>query len=475
MKRKKIHFVGIKGVGMTPLAIIAKEAKCVVSGSDIADSFITDDALEKAGITPYIGFSSEHVIGVDLVITTGAHGGFDNVEVQEAKKLGIRVLTQGQAVGAFMEGSILKKPFEGISVAGSHGKTTTTAMIATIFKENKLDPSYLIGTSSIKSLGQPGHFGKGKNFIAEADEYATEPNYDKTPKFLWQYPRIAIFTNIEFDHPDLYKSVTDITKVFLQFANQLPENGYLVACGDDKQVQEILHNYSGNHITYGYSPENDFVLKKVYISGSKTFFLVESGNATLGEFSLNVVGEHNALNAVAAMIVALECGLSLDQIKKGLHAFTGTKRRFEFIGNLQTGAYIFDDYGHHPTEIEKTLKAFKQSFPQSRIVCVFQPHTYSRTKSLFKEFSHAFSIADVVILTDIYPSLREVPDPTISSRLLVDQMHTFTKDVLYLPKAEDVVKYINSQNFLENTVIVTMGAGDIYKISLDLPLKKNYG
>lgn len=472
MKRKKIHFVGIKGVGMTPLAIIAKEAKCIVTGSDVGDIFITDESLEKASIIPFVGFSKEHVQGVDLVITTGAHGGYDNVEVLEAKAQNIPVITQGQAVGAFMDGSILKKPFEGISVAGSHGKTTTTAMIATIFKENKLDPSYLIGTSAIKSLGQPGHFGKGKYFVAEADEYATEPTHDKTPKLLWQHPRIIIFTNIEFDHPDLYKTVGDITKVFLQFANQLPQNGNLVACGDDKQIRELLTKYQGECITYGYSPENDFVIKKVHISGPKTFFQVESGNASLGEFSLNVVGEHNALNAVAAVIVALESGLSLDHIKKGLKAFTGTKRRFEFIGNLKSGAYLFDDYGHHPTEIEKTLKAFKQSFPDSKLVCIFQPHTYSRTKSLFKEFSHAFSVADTVILIDIYPSQREQPDSTVSSRLLVEQMHTFTKDVLYLPGNADVVKYINSQNFLENTVIVTMGAGDIYKINQELPLKK---
>lgn len=470
MKRKNVHFVGIKGVGMTPLAIIAKEAKFVVTGSDIVDEFITDEALNNAGIVPLVGFSPDHIQDSDLIITTGAHGGFDNIEVQEAIKKDIEVLTQGQAVGVFMDGAIFKKHFEGISIAGAHGKTTTTAMLATIFKENKLDPSFLIGTSAIKSLGQPGHFGKGKYFIAEADEYATEPTHDKTPKLLWQHPKIAVFTNIEFDHPDVYSSIDNITRVFLQFANKLPTDGLLVACGDDKKIQGILENYRGRRITYGYGPENDFILKQVHISGPKTFFTVESGRATLGEFSLNVVGEHNALNAISAMIVSLECSLSLEQIKQGLKAFTGTKRRFEFIGNIKSGAYLFDDYAHHPTEIEKTLKAFRQSFPKFRVICIFQPHTYSRTKSLFNEFRHAFSLADTVILTDIYPSLREKPDESISSRLLAQEMQIFKKDVLYLQKNTDVIKYIEENNFPENTVIVTMGAGDIYKISQKLQL-----
>ena len=190
-KIKKIHFVGVKGVGMAPLAIIAKEAGFIVSGCDIDQQFITDAPLRKAEITPTLGFHKEHVKDCDLVITTGAHGGFDNVEVIEAKQQGIPVWTQGEAGGKFMNGEIFKRTFEGISVAGCHGKTTTTAMIATILKETRLDPTFLIGTGNIPSLGSCGHFGKGRYFVAEADEYATEPKYDKTPKFLWQKPKIG--------------------------------------------------------------------------------------------------------------------------------------------------------------------------------------------------------------------------------------------------------------------------------------------
>ncbi|MBU4016929.1 UDP-N-acetylmuramate--L-alanine ligase, partial [Patescibacteria group bacterium] len=192
MKKKNIHFVGIKGVGMTPLAIIAKEAGFTVTGSDIDEEFITDEALKKAGIIPFVGFDPIHITKPDLVITTGAHGGLDNIEVKKAKELGIEVLTHGQAVGVFMEGKIFNKSFRGISVAGTHGKTTTSGMLAAILHENRMDPSFVIGTGCVGSLGAPGHFGKGKYFIAEADEYATEPKYDKTPKFLWQHPQIAI-------------------------------------------------------------------------------------------------------------------------------------------------------------------------------------------------------------------------------------------------------------------------------------------
>src|SRR5476651_368276 len=188
MKKKSIHFVGIKGVGMTPLALVAKEAGFVVSGSDVGEEFITDEILRESEIIPLIGFSSEHIASPDLVITTGAHGGYDNVEVQTAKEKPIPVITAGEAVGQFMAGEVLGRTFKGISVAGTHGKTTTTAMIATIMKETGFDPSFIIGTGNVGSLGTPGHFGKGKYFVAEADEYATEPKYNKTAKFLWQHP-----------------------------------------------------------------------------------------------------------------------------------------------------------------------------------------------------------------------------------------------------------------------------------------------
>jgi len=453
-KIKSMHFVGIKGVGMTPLAIIAKEAGINVSGSDIADEFITDTVLKKAGIIPLIGFSENHVGNVDLVITTGAHGGFNNIEVLEAKRKKIRVLTQGEAVGIFMDGEIFGRKFIGISVTGTHGKTTTTAMIATLLKVNNFNPSYLIGTGETVSLGAPGHYGLGAYFVSEADEYMTEPNFDKTIKHMWQHPKIAVITNIEFDHPDAYSSLNDTRKKFLKFADQLPADGVLVTCGDDPQVKKILVEFKGRKITYGFAKQNDYIVDKV-----------------LKDIELSVFGEHNKLNAAAAFAVGLEIGLVPEQIKKGLERFKGSKRRSEFVGILHSGAQLFDDYAHHPTEIQKTLNAFREKFPNSEIVCIFQPHTYSRTKSLFEQFSNSFKDVDTVILTNIYSSLREKPDLAVS---MGDLAIKIGKKALFIPKLDDVVKYVSEQSYGNKTIIITMGAGDIYKISEKLKIK-NYG
>ncbi len=450
-KIKSIYFVGIKGVGMTPLAIIAKEAGMEVTGSDIGEEFITQELLKKVGITPLVGFSKENIKNPDLVITTGAHGGFSNIEVVEAKRKNIEVITQGEAVGLFMEGLIFGREQIGISVTGTHGKTTTTAMVATILKDCGLDPSFVIGGGNILSLGSSGHFGEGKYFVAEADEYMTEPIFDKTIKFMWQHPKIAVITNIEFDHPDAYKSLEETREKFLEFVNQLPKNGVLITCGDDPQVKKLLSEFKGRKITYGTSNDNDFIVDEV-----------------LKGVSLSVFGEHNRLNATAAFIVGLEVGLSKGRIIKSLIQFKGSKRRSEFVGELESGALVYDDYAHHPTEIQKTLKSFRDKFPSSRIVCIFQPHTYSRTKSLFEQFSNSFNDANIVILTNIYSSLREKPDPTVS---MPDLAKKIGAKALFLPKLSDVVEYINNQNFGKGFILITMGAGDVYKISEKLNFK----
>jgi UDP-N-acetylmuramate--alanine ligase len=468
MKKKKIHFVGIKGTNMMPLALIAKEAGFGVTGSDIGQEFITDEALRKAKITPLVNFSGDHISDQDLVITTGAHGGFDNIEVKAAKLKKIQVMSAGEATGMFMKGDFLGKKFKGISIAGTHGKTTTTAMIATIFKENKLDPSYIIGTGDVGSLGAPGYLGAGRYFIAEADEYATEPVYDKRARFLWQYPALAVITNIEHDHPDIYPSIEDVRAAFIEFANHLPERGALIAFGDDQEVQKLIKSYQKRVITYGFHPGNEYILDRVHISGEQTFFWVSANGVQLGEFAIRVVGEHNALNALAAIIVSLESSLSIEKIKKGLLAFSGSKRRLEFIGDLASGAKVYDDYAHHPTEIKKTLQALRKQYPKKKIICIFQPHTYSRTKSLFNQFLRVFSDVDTVLLTEIYASLRESKDETVSARQLSEAIRQHHKDIIYAPALSDVVQYINENRFRTDTVLVTMGAGDIYTIHAQL-------
>ncbi len=464
-KPKHLHFVGIKGVGMTPLAVIAKQAGIIVTGSDVADTFITDETLARAGITPFIGFSQSHVgRDVDLVIATGAHGGQENVEVQEAKSRGIPVLMKGEAVGEYMQGGILGRSFSGISVAGSHGKTTTTAMIATIFATAGMSPSFLTGTSSITPLGASGALGDGNYFIAEADEYATDPKHDRTPQFLWQHPEIAVFTNIELDHPDIYADVAAVEEAFREFADNLPSTGLLVGCGDDAHVSEIMARRKGRSITYGMGTGNDYTVSAVTQTADGVSFRLGSKPEGHKQFCLSVFGEHNCFNATAAIIVAREAGLETEQIARGLKLFKGAKRRMERVGTLPSGALLYDDYAHHPTEIEKTLSALRTHFPDKKIVCIFQPHTASRTKKLFNEFCEALSGADEIILAPIYASKREEEDTSISSNMLADCLTARGNKAQALPAFEAIREHLAQESYGLDTIIITVGAGDIYKL-----------
>lgn len=467
-KVKKIHFVGIKGVGMTPLAIIAKESGIEVTGSDVAESFITDEELSEVGIEASEGFDPERVEGADLVIATGAHGGFDNPEVIKAKELGISVLSQGQALGEFQKGEILGRSFEGICITGSHGKTTTTAMVATVLFGSGSDPSYAVGTGKIPSLGLSGHFGKGKFFVAEADEYFSDVVNDKTPKFLYLHPKICVVTNVDYDHPDIYDSINDVRSALLEFANKIPKDGVLIANGDGEENRKFLASYTNRKVTYGFSPSNDYILERVNSNPDKTFFRIKSAGADLGEFSIKVFGEQNVLDALASIIVGLESGLTIEQIRKSLSAFSGTKRRSEFVKTLLSGALLYDDYAHHPEEISQTLNAFRKSFPKYKIVVIFQPHMYSRTKKFFPEFVRSFDAADQTLIAEIFPSFREKVDPNFSSNLIVLELQKNAKDAKYFPTLTDMVKFLSSQKLDRNTLVITMGAGDVYKIGREL-------
>lgn len=463
-KIKKIHFVGIKGVGMTPLAIIAKEAGFKVTGSDIQEDFITKDALERAKIEPFTKFSDANIKGANLVVVSAAHGGFENVEAVAAKKQNIPIISQAEALGLFQTGKILNKNFEGICVAGSHGKTTTTAMIATILKEADLDPSYSVGTGDIPSLGSPGHLGKGKFFICEADEYISF----NSPKFLLLSPKIAVITNVDLDHPDVYSNISQIEDAFLKFVRKLPEDGILIACGDGEKNLRFLKKVLGRKITFGFSANNDYFIERVNFNGGKTFFWIKHKETNLGEFSIDIFGEQNALDGLAAIIAAIEAGLPLDKIKKGLAVYKGSKRRSEYIGKTRFGAQLYDDYAHHPAEILRTLDAFRKNFPKAKIVPIFQPHMYSRTKLLFSDFVKSFDKCDFLIVTEIFPSFREERDESFSARLLAQSISKRRGNCIFISGLSDVVKYLNESRFGENTVLITMGAGDVYKIDKEL-------
>lgn len=471
-KKNSVHFVGVKGVGMTALAVLAKEAGINVTGSDIPEEFITDPILNEHKISVSQDFKPENIKDCDLIITTGAHTGLSNIEVVEGKKRQIPVATLGEAVGAAMDGKLIfkNKPV-GISIAGSHGKTTTTAMLATIFVSSGLDPSYLIGTSEVPSLKSPGHFGKGRHFIVEADEYATDPVHDKKPKFLWQHPEVIVITNIDYDHPDVFSSFAEIKAAFAAFVTRLPGNGLLVVNGDDENIRDLLSKTKVRAITFGFSPRNTYHISRLRVEGKHMFFSVSRDSVVLGDFFTKVSGRHNALNSLAAIATSLELGLSLDAVRSGISKYEGSKRRMEYLGHLISGAEVYDDYAHHPREIEETLKAFRSMHPNKRIVFIFQPHTYSRTQKLFDEFISSLKQADIVGIMDIFSSARENTDNTVSSEQLVSVLAREKSNVIFLKNPLDVVEYLDKTHPDSRHIVVLCGAGDVYKIQEKLKLE----
>jgi UDP-N-acetylmuramate--alanine ligase len=446
---KRIHFVGIKGVAMAALAVWAKEAGYRVTGSDTGDEFPTDEVLRLAKIS-VLGFDSKNITSIrpDLVIYTGAHGGRENPEVVEAVKQGIDVLPHGQALGLVMTGQ------KQLSVAGSHGKTTTTAMIATILTDAGLDPSYAIGCGEIRGLGFPGHYGKKGIFVAEADEYVTDPNHDTTARFLWQHPDILVVTNIDFDHPDAYVSLSSVQDAFMKLQKQ---SKLTIVNADDPASKILLKN---NYMSYGFSSKAEFRVTNVRFGEERTFFTLWERGIEIGEFTLKVPGRHNALNAASAALACRQLGVSWEDIKKGLLVFGGTKRRFEFIGTVGD-TRVYDDYAHHPTEIKAQLAAVHQWYPHRRIIAVFQPHTYSRTKALMSEFSQAFTDASKVILTDIYSSARERDTLGITGKTLVEETTKHHRNVFYAPDFSAVKKLLR-KHLQPQDILIFMGAGSIY-------------
>ena len=449
-----MHFVGIKGVAMTALAVWAKERGWQVSGSDVEEVFPTDEVLLKKNITWNSGFDKNHISkDCDLVIVTGAHGGMNNVEAVEAQSLGIPTVMQGEILGACTADKKV------IAVAGSHGKTTTSALTSHILMKAGKDPSYIVGCGDIPSIGQPAHFGSGEYFVVEADEYINCPGIDMTPKFLFLNPHIGVITNIEYDHPDAYNDIHAVKTAFKAFIEKTHKGGKIIACIDSENVQELLSAVDNSQkITYGFSKNADYYIEDVSFGDGKTMFSVHHGDSN-DAFELSIPGRHNALNALAAVLACTIVGVEMEAIKKALPSFVGTKRRFERVGQYQ-GAPIYDDYAHHPTEIQATLKAAKNWYPDKKIIAIFQPHTYSRTKALFKEFGEAFGDADEVVITDIYASGRESKDASISGNMLADSI-TVPSSVFYRPNEADVVQYIR-ENARQDNVIITMGAGDIW-------------
>ena len=447
---KKIHFVGFGGAGMSAIAKVLIEKGYDVSGSDLKQSEVTE-RLRKLGADIQIGQKEENVKGKDVIVVSTAIQA-ENPEMVAAKKWNIPILHRSAVVAFLMNESP-----RGIAVAGAHGKTTTTSMSAVILERCGLDPTVIIG-GDVDYLGGNAKLGHSGVMVAEADE--------SDGSFLTLYPKMAIVTNIENDHMDHYGTMDNILKAFRQFLHNLPEeDGVAILCYDNDHIREMAPQIERRRITYAIEHEADYQAKNIETLGQNTSFDVYYKGALCGQIVLNVPGRHNVLNALGTIAASREMGLTFDVIAEAFTLFNGAKRRFQTKAK-EGGVWIVDDYAHHPTEINTTLTAARQTKPK-RLVCVFQPHRYTRTHHLAKEFGAAFDEADVLILTDIY-SAGEAPIDGVDGELIVREVKAHNgRDAIYIKDWRQIADYLQ-QHYEEGDLIMTMGAGNIYEVGEDL-------
>jgi UDP-N-acetylmuramate--alanine ligase len=446
---KHIHFVGIGGAGMSAIAKILVEQGYQVSGSDLNKSETTD-RLEKMGATIYIGHSRENVKDSQAIVVSTAIPA-SNPEVIIAKEKGIHIFHRSDIVAQLMNCS------KGIAVAGAHGKTTTTSMIAIMLEKSGVDPTIIIG-GDLDYLGGNAKLGKSELLVAEADE--------SDGSFLKLAPHIAVVTNIENDHMDFYGTMENILHTFNEFLLKLPvNNGLAVLCFDNEHARDIAATLERPYISYGVDYPAEYMAKNVRTQGALTLFDVYRKEILLGTIKLNIPGKHNVANALAAIAVGENIGLQFDQIAEGLALFNGAKRRFQTKARIN-GVWVVDDYAHHPTEIATTLQAARQTQPK-RLICVFQPHRFSRTKFLRKEFGGAFTAADLLVLTDVYAAGEE-QIPGINGEVLKEEVESQTdKKVVYIQDKNKIARYL-SEIVEPGDLVMTMGAGNIYLVGEEL-------
>jgi UDP-N-acetylmuramate--alanine ligase len=443
---KHIHFIGIGGSSMSGLAEILLSLGFKVSGSDMKASAATQK-LEKLGAEVHSYHSGDNIENPDLVVYTVAVKD-TNPEMVKARQLNIPVIDRAELLGQLMK----KYPYS-IAISGTHGKTTTTSMVSMIMLESGVDPTIHIG-GELAAIGGNTRIGKEKYFITEACEY-----YGSFLKF---NPYLGIILNIELDHVDYFRDLDHFKDTFYKFACLIPENGYVVGCADDANTMELLDRLSCNKVTYGVKAENaDWTVKDINYDerGCASFILVKNGEE-LDTINLNVPGIHNVSNSLAAIAACHTLGCDIESIREGLFKFSGTRRRFELKG-IADGIKVVDDYAHHPSEVTATLNAAKNG-DYKRIWCVFQPHTYTRTRSLLGQFATAFAVADNIIVSDIYAA-READSGDIHSSMLAEKIAAEGKNATYINGFEEIAKHLEN-NALPGDLIITMGAGDIYRV-----------
>lgn len=441
LQDQKFHFVGIGGIGMCGLAELLHNMGAQVTGSDQAENANTAH-LQKIGVKVFKGHAAENVGNADVVVYSSAVKD-SNPEIQAGRAQQIPLIPRAEALAEIM------RIHRGIAVAGTHGKTTTTSLAASIFLQAKVEPTIVIG-GRLDLIQSTALLGKGEWMIAEADE--SDGSFSKLS------PEMAIITNIDSDHLDYFKTFENVQKAFWGFASKIPFYGVCIACGDDAIVRKTFREFPKRILFYGFDASNDYVVKGE--NGSYELFESEK---SLGRFQVKVPGKHNALNATAAIVAGLKAGFDFETCRQGLLKFEGVDRRFHFKGEA-SGIKVYDDYGHHPTEVQATLQAFREKFSNNRLVVMFQPHRYSRTQSCWHEFTTCFTQADQLILTDIYPA-GEVPIAGVSSQKLASEVKLSSSS--YLEKNSALSAAIRSR-LQPGDVFITLGAGDGWKVGMEV-------
>jgi UDP-N-acetylmuramate--alanine ligase len=449
-KSNHIHFVGIGGIGMSGIAELLSNLGYRISGSDQHRSDITQK-LERLGATVYLGHAEDNISGADVVVTSSAIAQ-DNPEVTAAKERQIPVIQRAEMLAELMR---LKR--YGIAIAGSHGKTSTTSMVANLLAEAGLDPTVVVG-GKVDSLGGNAKLGEGEFLVAEADE--------SDGSFLKLAPVIEVVTNIDLEHLDHYRDIEHIKDTFLEFIERLPFYGVAIVCLDNVNVAQILHRIQRRIMTYGLSEQAEINGYDLKVNGRCSEFMVRRRGEVLGRIRLNRPGKHLVYNSLAAVAVGLELDIPFPVIAQALASFKGVQRRLQVKGEVN-GVLVVDDYGHHPTEIRATLDAIRDGWPDRRLVVLFQPHRYSRTKALLADFATAFHRVDQLLLTDIYAA-SEPPIEGVDSGLVLDavQRHGM-RQVSYLANDEHLVERVAAL-VKPGDLVLTLGAGSIYRIGEQL-------
>ena len=446
-KKYHIHFVGIGGIGMSGIAELLLNLGYEVSGSDTKASDITE-RLKGLGGAIHTGHSAEHVSGADVVVVSSAINA-ENPEVNAAHRLSIPVIPRAEMLAELMR---LKYS---VAVAGAHGKTSTTSIVAAVLGEGRLDPTVVIG-GKLKGIDSNAVLGMGDFIVAEADE--------SDGSFLKMSPTIAVVTNIDREHLDFYKDLEDIKNVFFDFIDRIPFYGLAVLCLDNEPIQDLIPKIKKRFTTYGMSTQADYQARNIRAQGLKTRFTLHHQGEDLGDITLNLPGIHNVYNAMASIAVGFELNIPFETIKSALETLEGVQRRMEVKGVAQ-GITVVDDYGHHPTEIKTTLQAVKESWTDKRIILAFQPHRYTRTHALFDEFTRAFYQSDLMVVMPIYPA-GENPITGVDSARLCEEIKAHGhKEVICMDGMESTLAYLKDV-LRSGDLLLTLGAGDVWKVGV---------